>query len=327
MKLTRREMLAHGAVAGGAMVAQMPRSLLAADEYPSRRVTIINQFAPGSISDAAARLIAQSLQDQFGQPFIVENRVGAGGLLAATMVARALPDGYTLLATASSLHSGAALYKDLPIDPMKDFTHIARIGSYPSFIAVRSNLPINSIQELVAHAKKNPGKLTYGHGNNMGQMIGETFKRRTATDIARVAYRSNPAAMTDLIAGHIDIMLPDLNTGMPHVQSGRVRPLAVFTKKRSTTLPDVPTLDETVMPGFDVLPWGGLSGPANLPPDVVNKLETAVQKALAEPETQKRFAMSGIEVFWGGQKEFESYVRSQLENWTALIREVGIQPQ
>src|SRR6476469_7453079 len=196
---------------------------------------------------------------------------------------RAIPDGYTLLATASSFHSAAALYKDLPIDPLKDFTHIARIGSYPSFIAVRSSLPVNSIQELVAYAKNSPGKLTYGHGNNLGQMIGEILKRRTGIDIARAAYRSNPAAMTDLVGGHIDIMVPDLNTGMPHVRSGMVRPLAVFTKQRSATLPDVPTLDETVMPGFEILAWGGLSGPSNLPDDVVTTLGSAVHKALMNP--------------------------------------------
>ena len=219
------------------------------------------------------------------------------------------------------------LYKDLPIDPLKDFTHIARIGSYPSFIAVRSSLPVNSIQELVAYAKNAPGKLTYGHGNNLGQLIGETLKRRTGIDIARTAYRSNPAAMTDLVGGHIDIMVPDLNTGMPHVQSGMVRPLAVFTKERSAFLPDVPTLDATVMPGFEILAWGGLSGPANLPDDVVVALESAVQKALMNAEIQNRFKASGIESFWGGRTEFEAYVRAQLANWTALIKEARIQPE
>jgi tripartite-type tricarboxylate transporter receptor subunit TctC len=253
--------------------------------------------------------------------------VGAGGLVAATAVSRAPPDGYTLLATASSFHSAAALYKELPIDPLKDFTHIARIGSYPSFIAVRSSLPVNSIQELVAYAKKAPGKLTYGHGNNLGQLIGETLKRRTGIDIARTAYRSNPAAMTDLVGGHIDIMVPDLNTGMPHVQSGMVRPLAVFTKERSAFLPDVPTLDATVMPGFEILAWGGLSGPANLPDDVVVALESAVQKALMNVEIQNRFKASGIEIFWGGRTEFEAYVRAQLAHWTALIKEARIQPE
>jgi tripartite-type tricarboxylate transporter receptor subunit TctC len=326
MKVTRRQILSHAVAAGGAILARS--SMSSADEaYPARRVTIINQFAPGSISDASARLMAQSLQNQLGQPFIVENKVGGGGLLAATTVARAAPDGYTLLATASSLHSGAALYKDLSIDPMKDFTHIARIGSYPSFIAVRAGLPINSIQELMTYAKNNPGKLSYGYGNNMGQMVVEIFKRRTGTDIARIAYRSNPAAMTDLIAGHIDIMIPDLHTGMPHVVSGKVRPLAVFTKNRSKILPDVPTLDETLMPGFELLAWGGLSGPPNLPLEIVAKLEAAVQKTLMDPEARKQFERSGIEVFWGGQKEFESYVRTQLANWTALIKEAGIQPQ
>ena len=163
--------------------------------------------------------------------------------------------------------------------------------------------------------------------NNLGQLIGETLKRRTGIDIARTAYRSNPAAMTDLVGGHIDIMVPDLNTGMPHVQSGMVRQLAVFTKERSAFLPDVPTLDATVMPGFEILAWGGLSGPANLPDDVVVALESAVQKALTNVEIQNRFKASGIEVFWGGRTEFEAYVRAQLANWTALINEARIQPE
>jgi tripartite-type tricarboxylate transporter receptor subunit TctC len=326
MNTTRRRVIAHAALAVGAMIAS-PFIARAEESYPSRRVTLINQFAPGSISDAAARLFAQYLQDHFNQPFIVENRAGGGGLVAAVAVARAAPDGYTLLATASSLHSGAALYKDLPIDPVKDFTHIARIGSYPSFFAVRSDLPVKSIQELVAYAKSNPGKLTYGHGNNLGQMAGESLKRHTGIEITRVAYRSNPAAMTDLIAGHIDLMTPDLNTGMPHVQSGKARPLAFFTKERSATLPDVPTLHEAVMPGFDLIGWGGLSGPAGLPQEAVTKLEAAVGKALQDPEIQKRFAAAGIERFWAGQQEFTDYVRRQLVNWSALIKETGIEPQ
>jgi len=326
MPTTRRQVLSYGLASASAGLMLSSR-LSASERYPARPVTIINQFAPGSISDAAARLLAQSLHEQLGQPFIVENRVGAGGLLAATTVARAKPDGYTLLATASSLHSGAALYKELPIDPMKDFTHIARIGSYPSFIAVRSELPIATIKELVTYAKSKGGKMTYGHGNNMGRMIGEIFKLRTGAPLTRVPYRSNPTAMTDLVGGQIDMMLPDQNTGMPHVKSGRARPLAVFTKERSRVLPDVPTLDETVMPGFDVLPWGGLSGPANMPPEVVATLEQAVEKMLSDPKMQKQFRTAGVEVFWGGHKEFETYVRDQLTNWTALIKEAGIPPQ
>jgi tripartite-type tricarboxylate transporter receptor subunit TctC len=325
MEITRRRVLKH-ALGVGAFIAAAPYVARTAG-YPAQRITIINQFAAGSISDAAARLIAQSLQDQFGQPVIVENKVGGGGLVAAVAVARAVPDGYTLLATASSLHSGAALYKELPIDPVKDFTHIARIGSYPSFIAVRANLPINSIQDLVAYAKANPGKLSYGHGNNMGQIVGEIFKLRTHLDIARVPYRSNPAAMTDLIGGQIDMMVPDLNTGMPHILSGRARALAVFTKPRCPVLPEVPTLDETVMPGFEIIPWGGLSGPPNLPAHVVSTLEQAVHSAVQQPKAREQFQRSGIEMFWAGHKEFTTYVQTQLANWSNLTKEAGIKPE
>lgn len=326
MNPTRRKILAGASAVISGVIAR-PYVSRAAEPYPARRVTIVNQFAAGSISDTTARLIAQALQDQLGQPFIVENKPGGGGLIAATMVARAAPDGYTLLATVSSLHSAAALYKELPIDLMKDFTHIARLVSYPSFMTVRSSLPINTVQELVAYAKANPGKLSYGHGNNMGQMVGEIFKRRTGVDMTRVAYRSNPAAMTDLVAGHIDVMVADIGTGWPHVESQKARPLAVFAKQRSAIMPAVPTLDETVMPGFDVLPWGGLSGPANMPPDVVAKLDAAIATTMKNPEMQKRFTAPGMEPFWAGQKDFETYVRAQLDNWTALIKEAGIPPQ
>ena len=293
--------------------------------YPTRPVTIVNQFSPGSISDATARLIAKSLQDQLGQPFIVENKVGAGGLIAATYVANAAPDGYTLLATSSSLHSGASLYKDLKIDPIKDFTHIARVGSFPSFIVVRSDLPVNTIEEFIFYAKKNPKKLSYGHGNNVGQMVGETLQKRNGIELIRVPYKSNPAAMIDLVAGHIDMMVPELNTGLPHIQSGKVKALALLTKTHNSRLPNVPTLNETVLPGFDVLPWGGLSGPAGMPIDIVTKLEISVHKALRDPEFIKSLTSSVIEPFWGGQKEFEQYVKSQLENWTLIIKNAGIQ--
>ena len=211
----------------------------------AKPVTIVNPFAPGSISDAAARIIGQSLQQELGQPFIVENKVGAGGLLAATTVQRAQPDGYTLLLTASSAFSGAAPYKSLPFDPVKDFAHIARIGSFPSFIAVNPGVPAETIGALVAYAKANPSKLSYGHGNNVGQIVGEAFKRRTGVDILRVAYRSNPAAVTDLIAGHIQLMVPDLNAGLASVRSGKIRALAVFTRERSPAMPDVPSLHES----------------------------------------------------------------------------------
>jgi tripartite-type tricarboxylate transporter receptor subunit TctC len=312
IKVTRRQ-FAGSAAAAGSLLVWVRRGR--ADSYPQKPVTIVNPFAPGSISDAAARIVGQYLQQELGQPFVVENKVGAGGLLAATAVQRAQPDGHTLLLTASSSFSGAALYKSMPFDPVKDFTHISRIGSFPSFIAVNPGLPADTMAALVAYAKANPGKLSYGHGNNVGQLVGETLKRRTGIDIVRVAYRSNPAAVTDLIAGHIQIMVPDLNTGLPSVQSGKIRALAMLNRDRIPAMPDVPSLHETVMPGFDILPWCGLSAPANLPQPIVEVLAKTAQKALADPAIQQRITDAGVGLFPGGPQEFADYVKAQLANW------------
>jgi tripartite-type tricarboxylate transporter receptor subunit TctC len=299
-----------------------------AETYPARTVTIIAPFAPGSVTDAAARLVGQKLQEALGQPFIIENKSGAGGLIAASDVAHAAPDGYTLLITTNSTHSAApALFKNVPYDPIKDFTPVARIGSFPSFIAVYPGLPVKTIGELVAYAKANPGKLEYGHGNSTGEIVGETLKKRTGIDIVRVAYRSNPPAMTDLIAGHIAMMIPDFNTGLPQVQAGAVRPLAVFTKDRSPRLPDVPTLNETVMPGFDLLAWTGMFAPAGTPPEVVDRLSGALKTILSDPETVKHFTDIGTETFYSGPQEFGDYVKTELVKWTAVAKEAGIEPE
>jgi tripartite-type tricarboxylate transporter receptor subunit TctC len=299
-----------------------------AETYPARSVTIITPFAAGSVTDAAARLIAQSLQESLGQPFVVENRAGAGGLLAASAVARAKNDGYTLLLTTNSTHSAAnGLFKSVPYDPIKDFTPIARIGSFPSFVAVNPSQPINSMQELVAHAKANPGKLSYGVGNSTGQITGETIKKRTGIDLVRVNYRSNPAALTDLIAGHIQVMIPDFNTGLGQMKAKTIRPLAVLTKDRNPALPDVPTLSETVMPGFDILAWAGMFGPANMPPEAVKAIADNIDKALKRPDVRERFAAAGTDIYWIGPAQFDAFVKSELVKWTAAIQEAGIEPE
>jgi tripartite-type tricarboxylate transporter receptor subunit TctC len=299
-----------------------------AETYPSRPVTIITPFAAGSVTDAAARLIAQSLQESLGQPFVVENRAGAGGLLAASAVARAKNDGYTLLLTTNSTHSAAnGLFKSVPYDPIKDFTPIARIGSFPSFVAVNPSQPINSMQELVAYAKANPGKLSYGVGNSTGQITGETIKKRTGIDVVRVNYRSNPAALTDLVAGHIQMMIPDFNTGLAQMKAKTIRPLAVLTANRNPALPDVPTLSETVMPGFDILAWAGMFGPANMPPEAVKAIADNIDKALKRPDVRERFNAAGTDIYWIGPTEFDAFVKSELVKWTAAIKEAGIEPE
>ena len=299
-----------------------------AEPYPTRSVTIITPFAAGNVTDAAARLIGQHLQDALGQTFVIENKAGAGGLIAASTVARAKPDGYTLLLTTNSTHSVVyGLFKSVPYDPIADFTPIARVGNFPSFVAVNISLPINTMAELVVYAKANPGKLSYGVGNSTAQIVGETLKKRTGIDIIRVAYRSNPMAMTDLVAGHILMMIPDFNTGLPQLKAQKIRALAVLTKARNPVLPDVPTLHETVMPNFDILAWAGMFGPANMPPEAVKVLSDELQKALAKPEIKDRLNAAGTEVYFSGPAVFSTFVKSELPKWTAMIKEAGIQPE
>jgi tripartite-type tricarboxylate transporter receptor subunit TctC len=183
------------------------------------------------------------------------------------------------------------------------------------------------MQEFVARAKANPGKLSMAHGNSTGQITIEALKARTKVDIARVPYRSNPTAMADLVAGHIPLMVPDFGTGLPQLRAKKIRPLAVLTKERSATLPDVPTLHETVMPNYDLLAWAGLFAPAGLSPAIAERISGELQKMLSKPEVKARLLNSGVEVFYTGPKEFDAYVRSELKKWTGLIKEVGIQPE
>ena len=299
-----------------------------AEDYPSRPVTIITPFAAGSATDTAARLIGKYLQDALGQPFVVENRDGAGGMIAAEAVARATPDGYTILLTSNSTHSAApGLFKTVPYDPIKDFTPIARVGSFPSFIAVTPDLPVKTIQDLVAYAKANPGKINAGYGNSTGRITTEIFKRRLNLDITPVAYRSNPTAVTDLMAGHVQMGVPDFSTGLPMLKAEKIRPLAVLTKERDATLPDVPTLNETVLPGYDLLAWTGIFGPAGMPQKAVDTLAKPIQATLAQPEVRDRFRDAGVEITFLGPAGFSDYVKTELVKWTTLIKAAGIEPE
>jgi tripartite-type tricarboxylate transporter receptor subunit TctC len=183
------------------------------------------------------------------------------------------------------------------------------------------------MQALVAYAKANPGKLSYGVGNSTTQIVMEALKKRTGTDIVKVPYRSNPMVMTDLLGGQIQIMVADFNTGLPQLKAGKVNALAVLTRDRNPALPDVPTLSETVMPGYHILAWAGMFGPAGMPPEAVKTVAAAVHKALDNPEVRKRFAGAGTDLYWSDTAEFTAFVKSELVNWTAMIKEAGIEPE
>jgi len=305
------------------------RSPAFAQAWPAAKpITMVVPVPPGPTIDMLARLVAAKLSQSLGQTVIVDNRSGANGMIGSSIVAHAAPDGYTLLAATPASHVTAVhLMKNLAVDPVKDFTPITAAVEPVTALVVNAELPVNSVQELIAYAKANPGKLSYGVGNSTSQIVGEALKKRTGTDIVRVPYRSNPAVVTDLLGGQIQIMIADFNTGMIQLKAGKVSALAVLTRDRNPALPDVPTLSETVMPGYHILAWAGMFGPAGMPPEAVKVLADAVQKALDNPEVRKRFAGAGTDVYWSGPQQFAEFVKTELVSWTAMIKEAGIEPE
>lgn len=300
----------------------------AQEKWPSRRVTLVVPFGAGSVTDAMGRLIADQLKDQFGQPFIVENRGGAGGILGASAVWKAAPDGYTLLMGGNTTHSAApSLYKNVPYDPVKDFTPIARIGRYPSVFATNTQQSYKTIAEFVAFAKANPGKITCGHGNATGHITCETIKKKVGIDMARLPYASTAPAMTDLLGNNMQVMVPDFLTGLPQIEAGKVVPLAVVMKERSPRLPNTPTFHETFIKDFEVSPWTSLFGPAGLPNEIVTQLSDAVGKILKDPEVKKKIDGMGTELWYMPAGPFAKFVEADIPVWAEHAKVAGIQPQ
>jgi tripartite-type tricarboxylate transporter receptor subunit TctC len=263
---------------------------LRADDYPSRPVTLVNVFGPGGGSDTICRIIANKLGPALGQPVIVEDRPGADGALAALYVHHQPADGYTLLmATNSPLSADPYLHKDVNYDPVKDFVPITRVGSFTLMLVVNPNLPIHSVKEMIDYAKANPGKLTFATGNTAGIVALETIKHDTGISMLHVPYKSTPQALEDIIAGRVSMMLADFTSAMPHVNAGTVRPLAVSRIRRSALFPDLPTMDEAGIKGFNLDTWAGLVAPAGTPPQIVTKLNGALRKIIDSPEAQAQF--------------------------------------
>ena len=296
--------------------------------YPAKPITIVVPFAAGSGTDSITRIVAQQLSVAFNQSVVVENKAGASGVLAATYVARAAPDGYTLLMATNSTHSANPhLFKSLSYDPVKDFTPVARAGSYVFMLVVNPDLPGKTLPELVAHAKANPGKLTYASGNTTGIVAGETLKRRGAIDVLHIPYKSTPPALNDVLGGRISMMFIDLAPGLEHVRAGTLRALAVTTKERSALLPDLPSLHEAGIPGYDVTSWAGLFAPAGTPKEIVMRLNEEVRKMIANPDVKARIAVTGFDAFSGPPETLAAFVQSELANWGRLIKDAGIEPQ
>jgi tripartite-type tricarboxylate transporter receptor subunit TctC len=299
-----------------------------AQSYPTKPITIVTAFGPGSASDTITRVVAQPLGAALKQSVIVEARPGANGAISAMYVARAPADGYTLLMTTNSPHSAAPfLMKNIAYDPVKDFTPVTRLGSFTLMLLIHPSIPAKNVKELIAHVKANPGKLSFASGNTAGVVAGETIKHFGKLDMLHVPYKSTPQALVDLIAGRTSMMVTDFTTGSPHVQSGALRALAITRIKRSVLYPDLPTMDEAGIPGFDMDAWAGFVAPANMPPDVLATLSNAMRPIIDSPEVKSAMLKAGFESFSSSPQELGDFIKLQLGKWEKMVKDAGIQPE
>jgi len=299
-----------------------------AAEYPARPVTIIVAFTPGGPSDVLARILGKRLQDILHQPFIIENRPGAGGNIAAEQAKNSAPDGYTLLMGNNSiLATNAALYKNLAYDAEKDFIPISLIGTQANILVVNPAVPAKSMAELITLAKANPGQLNFassGHGA-AAHLAGELFKAEAKVNIVHVAYKGAAPALNDVIAGHVQMMFATAASVIGLIKNDKVRALAVTTPKRTTLLPDLPTVDELGIKGFDATTWHGLVAPAGTPKETIDTLNFATVAALKDPATQKSLTDLGVDIIGNSPKEFEAYIKTEIPKWTAVVKTSGAQ--
>ena len=311
------------------MFALMTEAALAQSAtYPNRTITLVLPFAAGSGTDTTTRIISQYLGAALGVGIVVDNKAGANGMIAATYVARAAPDGYTLLVTTNTSHSANPyLLKTLTYDPVKDFAPIARTGDLPFMLVVNPEVPARTVAELITYAKANPGKLTYASGSSSAIVSGATFAHNAGLDLLHVPYKSSPPAMNDVIAGRITMMFTDVLTGLPHVNGGALRALAVTTRTRSPLVPNLPSMDEAGVPDFDITSWQGYFGPANLPRDIVVRLNAEIRKIVDKPEIKAQLAALGMDAFSSTPEELGTFVGDQLVLWEKLIRNAGIEKQ
>ncbi len=301
---------------------------LRADNYPSKPITLINVFGPGSSSDTICRVLAQPLTIALKESVIVENRTGASGALAALYVAHAAPDGYTLLmGTNSPLSAVPFLMKNVSYDPVKDFTAVTRVGSFTLLLALDPSVPAKSVQELIEYAKSNPGKLSFASANTSGIVAGETLKHWAEIDMLHVPYKSTPPALQDVLAGRVSMMFVDLTSALPHVRSGALRALAVTRLRRSALFPELPTLDEAGVTGFDMDSWAGIVAPARTPPAIVTRLNTELRKIIDDPDIRSKLGNVGFEAFSSSPQELEDFVKVQLGKWGKMVKDAGIQPE
>ena len=301
-------------------------SVAGAQAYPSKPIRLIVPFPPGGAVDFFARVVQQPLSEALGQQVVIENKAGASGMVGADIVAKSAPDGYTLLlGNIASLAINVGIYDKMPYDPLKDLTPIVRTVDVNYVLIVHPSVPAKSVAELVAYAKANPGKLSYGSAGSgsLPHLGTELFKAQTGTDIVHVPYKGGGPMVTDLLGGTVQMVIADQANLMPHVTSGKLRALAVATPKRSPNAPELPTIAESGLAGYDATAWQGMLGPAGMPPDIVQRLNDAMNKVMAMPAVRERLVSGGLEPVGGTPADFGRFIASETAKWTKISKAVG----
>jgi tripartite-type tricarboxylate transporter receptor subunit TctC len=300
-----------------------------AQAYPSKPVKIVVPFAVGGIADTFGRVIAQKLSETWGQPFVVENKTGAGGNIGADLVAKSPADGYTLVVGNIGSHAvNPLLVKNMPYDPIRDFVPVAHVLDAEGLLAVHPDVPVKTIPDLVAYARANPGKLAYASGGigTTSHLAGELFKSMAKVDMVHVPYKGNSPAITDVMGGQAQMIFATMPTVIQQVKGGRLRGVATLGTSRAAATPDVPTIGES-LPGFDVANWIGMFAPAGTPAEIVNRLNAEIQKIMQTPEVQKRLEVEGAKFIPTTPASFAAFQKAEAEKWGKAIREAGIKPE
>lgn len=325
---TRRTLTLAAASALG-LLALTPLAAQA-QAFPTKAITIVVPFSAGGTTDILARVLGQFISKDLGQPVIIDNRAGAGGNIGTQLVARAAPDGYTILMGTVGTHAiNQSLYPKLAFDPIKDFAPLTRVALVPNLLVANPAQPFKTVKELMAYARANPGKVTFGSSGS-GTSIhlsGELFKQMAGVDLQHVAYKGSAPAVNDLLGNHIAIMFDNMPSAISHVKAGKLRPLAVTTAQRSPALPDVPTVAEAGVPGYEATSWFGLLAPAKTPAPVVAKLNAAILKALADPDVKNKLLEQGAEPAGETPAQFAAFIASETVKWGKIVKQSGATAQ
>jgi tripartite-type tricarboxylate transporter receptor subunit TctC len=297
-----------------------------AQTYPSKPVRLVVPFPPGGAVDYYARAVQGRLAETLGQPIVIDNRVGAGGMVGADLVAKAAPDGYTLLiGNIASLAMNVGVYPKMTYDPVKDFTPIIRTVAVNYVMAVHTSVPAQSVAQFIAYAKANPGKLSYGSAGSGSapHLATELFKQRTGIDVLHVPFKGGGPMVTDLLGGQVKMLISDQANLLPHVKAGRLRALGVGTLTRSPAYPELPTIAESGLPGFEARAWQGVVGPAGLPANTANLLNAAFGRVMAMPDVHQRLLEGGLDPIAGTRQEFGEFIRAEIAKWSKVAKDVG----